>query len=94
MLDDFFWRVSLGNRYSSGVEGKIAQDINKIDQIINSSLPKYEWSIDITQQFLMHLSVWSKNAIGDQSNVVRVFPLYIPHFHCDRPAQPLPKQPV
>lgn len=57
MLDDFFWRVSLGNRYSSGVEGKIAQDINKIDQIINSSLPKYEWSIDISPQFLMHPSI-------------------------------------
>lgn len=48
MLDDFFWRASLGNRYSSAVEGKLAQDVGKIDKIIAGELPKYEWAIDIS----------------------------------------------
>lgn len=56
-LDDFFWRVSLGNRYSSAVEGKLAQDINKIKKIINDELPKYEWSIDYSKQYLKQSSV-------------------------------------
>jgi len=33
-LQDFFWRVSLGTRYSFAVEGKLAQDIKKIDLIV------------------------------------------------------------
>ncbi|HFK5554666.1 DUF262 domain-containing protein [Elizabethkingia anophelis] len=45
-LQDFFWRVSLATRYSSGVEGKIAQDIKRIDKILNEELPYYDWTID------------------------------------------------
>lgn len=56
MLDDFFWRVSLGNRYSSGVESKLAQDVSKIDKIINGELPKYEWGIDVTPESLLEAS--------------------------------------
>lgn len=51
-LEDFFWRVSLGYRYSSAVESKLANDIEKIDKIINNELPKYEWSIDISPENL------------------------------------------
>lgn len=51
-LEDFFWRVSLGFRYSSGVENKLAQDIEKIDTIINDQLPKYEWSININEEYI------------------------------------------
>ena len=56
MLDDFFWRVSLGNRYSSGVESKLAQDVSKIEKIVKGKLPKYEWSIDVTPETLMSVS--------------------------------------
>jgi hypothetical protein len=49
-LEDFFWRCSLGYRYSSGTENKLAQDAEKIIKIINNELPKYEWSIDISAQ--------------------------------------------
>ncbi len=51
-LEDFFWRASLGFRYSSGVESKLAQDIEKIDKIINDELPKYEWSVNIDEEFI------------------------------------------
>jgi hypothetical protein len=57
MLDDFFWRVSLGNRYSSGVESKLAQDVGKIDRIIEGELPAYEWAIDISPETLMSQSM-------------------------------------
>jgi len=49
-LEDFFWRCSLGYRYSSGTENKLAQDAEKIIKIVNNELPKYEWSIDISEQ--------------------------------------------
>ena len=51
-LQDFFWRVSLTGRYSSGVEGKLAQDIKRIDLILEDKLPKYEWSVNVTTDFI------------------------------------------
>jgi hypothetical protein len=34
-LRDFFWRCSLGGRYSVSVESKLAQDIGRIDAILS-----------------------------------------------------------
>jgi len=51
-LEDFFWRASLGFRYSSGVEGKLAQDIEKIDLIISGNLPIYEWALTVDDKFV------------------------------------------
>lgn len=51
-LEDFFWRTSLGFRYSSGVESKLAQDIGKMDKIIADKLPKYEWAVNVDQEFV------------------------------------------
>jgi hypothetical protein len=51
-LEDYFWRSSLGFRYSSGVEGKLAQDISKIDKIIAGELPKYEWAVNVNTEFV------------------------------------------
>lgn len=51
-LEDFFWRCSLGQRYTSGVENKIANDLGKIDQILVGILPRYEWGIDVSPQFI------------------------------------------
>jgi hypothetical protein len=45
-LDDFFWRCSLAARYSSSVESKLAQDAARIDLILKSESPGYEWGID------------------------------------------------
>ncbi len=52
-LQDFFWRVSLSGRYSSGLESKISQDIKRIDQILQNELPKYDWPINISEKFLI-----------------------------------------
>ncbi|NLA52622.1 MAG: DUF262 domain-containing protein [Alcaligenaceae bacterium] len=51
-LQDFFWRCSLGARYSSSVESKLAQDVRKIDEILAGNLPKYDWGIDLSEDFL------------------------------------------
>lgn len=51
-LQDFFWRVSLGTRYTSGLEAKLAQDTRKIDLILKDELPRYDWAIDISPEFI------------------------------------------
>ena len=40
-LEEFFWRMSLSYRYSSSSESKLAQDIKRIDEIINGNRPNY-----------------------------------------------------
>lgn len=52
-LQDFFWRCSLSGRYSSAVESKLAQDIKRIDDIIDENLPSYDWSIDTSADFII-----------------------------------------
>jgi hypothetical protein len=51
-LEDFFWRVALGGRYSQSVESRLAQDILKIEKIIRGQLPKYEWAVDTSPKFV------------------------------------------
>lgn len=51
-LEDFFWRASLGFRYSSGVESKLAQDIEKIEKIVKGEHPVYEWTVNITEEYV------------------------------------------
>jgi len=51
-LRDFFWRCSLGNRYSSAVESKLAQDVKRIDKIVSEELPSYDWAIDRSVKFI------------------------------------------
>ena len=41
-LEEFFWRISLSYRYSSSTESKLAQDIKRIDQILNGERPSYD----------------------------------------------------
>lgn len=41
-LEEFFWRISLSYRYSSATESKLAQDIKRIDTIIDNERPNYE----------------------------------------------------
>ena len=41
LLGQYFWTAALSQRYSSGVESKIAQDLKKIDDILNDITPTY-----------------------------------------------------
>lgn len=47
-LRDYFWRVCINSRFSSGLEGKIAQDIDRFDKILMGDLPTYDIGVDIS----------------------------------------------
>jgi hypothetical protein len=66
-LDDLFWRISLGNRYGSGLESKLIQDISKVDQILEGNLPKYEWSLDITPDNILKTAYFNKNSASTKA---------------------------
>ncbi len=51
-LHDFFWRVSLGGRYSYSVEARLAQDIKVIDEILAGHQPKYDYAVNPTKEFI------------------------------------------
>jgi hypothetical protein len=51
-LEDYFWRAAIGGRYSQSVESRLSQDILKIDAIIDGQLPKYEWAVDVSTDFI------------------------------------------
>lgn len=40
-LEEYFWRISLSYRYSSSTESKLAQDIKRMDQILDHQRPDY-----------------------------------------------------
>lgn len=52
-LQDYFWRCALSSRFSSSVETKIAQDVKRIDLILKGELPKYEWAVDFSEDFIL-----------------------------------------
>jgi len=41
LLEEFFWSVSLSFRYSSAAESKLAQDVRRIDMILEGERPEY-----------------------------------------------------
>ncbi|MDD5457738.1 MAG: DUF262 domain-containing protein [Candidatus Margulisbacteria bacterium] len=51
-LQDFFWRSSLSGRYSSSLESKLAQDIKRVDKILKDDLPRYDYAIDTSPEFI------------------------------------------
>lgn len=53
LLEDFFWRCGIGARYSSGLEGKLAQDSARIAQIVDGTAPKYDWPVSVEPGHLL-----------------------------------------
>ncbi len=41
LLGQYFWWASLSNRYSSALENKVAQDLERVNQILASNQPSY-----------------------------------------------------
>jgi len=60
-LQDLFWRISLTERYSSGTEAKLAQDIKRVDTILEDKLPEYNYSpyAEITPEGIEQNGVFS-----------------------------------
>ena len=65
-LRDFFWRVSLGGRYSHTLESRLAQDIEKIDEILAGNLPLYESPINTTASF-----IWDNGWFGTGRSYIK-----------------------
>lgn len=51
-LQDLFWRVSLGGRYSYSLEARLAQDIKRVDEILDGKLPDYDYPVDTSATFV------------------------------------------
>lgn len=52
LLQEFFWRVGLGERYSGSLDTKLAQDIKRMDVIIDGKRPVYDWDVDTSVEYL------------------------------------------
>ncbi len=61
LLEDFFWRCSLGRRYSVSVESRLAQDRYRIDSILEGKSPEYDWGVDVSPEFLIQNGLFSPN---------------------------------
>ncbi|BBX66582.1 GmrSD restriction endonuclease domain-containing protein [Mycolicibacterium psychrotolerans] len=53
LLTDFFWRCSLGGRYSASFESRVTADLTKINQILKGRSPDYDWPTRIDSEFLI-----------------------------------------
>lgn len=52
-LQDFFWRISLSERYSNALDTRITQDLKRIDAILRNELPAYDFEVHITPERLI-----------------------------------------
>ncbi len=52
LLQDFFWRVGIGERYSGSLDSRVGQDIKKMDVILQGRQPKYDWEVDPSAEFI------------------------------------------
>jgi hypothetical protein len=51
-LQDLFWRVSLGSRFSFSLESRIAQELKRVDVILKGKLPRYDYPVNTGPAFL------------------------------------------
>lgn len=52
LLADFFWRCSIGGRYSSSLESRLASDLGRIDSILQGQAASYDWPAHVDAEFL------------------------------------------
>lgn len=53
LLTDFFWRCSLGGRYSASFESRVTADLAKVDMILEGAAPEYDWPTQVDHEFLL-----------------------------------------
>lgn len=74
-LVDFFWRISLSERYSSAVETKLSQDIKRIEKILKGEQPKYDFQVDVSVDAIIQNGWFSVN----RSYIKAILCLYAYH---------------
>lgn len=58
-LQDLFWRVSLGGYYSQSLESRLAQDVRRIDAILEGRIPDYDYPVDTRKEFILENGVFN-----------------------------------
>ena len=58
-LKDLFWRTSLAGHYSQALDTKLAQDIGRVDSILKGRLPRYDYPVDPTPEFIVQNGYFS-----------------------------------
>jgi hypothetical protein len=53
-LQQLFWRVGLGERYSRSLDTRLGQDIKRIEAILKGRTPKYDWEVDTSPDYIRH----------------------------------------
>jgi hypothetical protein len=48
MLQSFFWRVGLGERYAHASDTNLNQDIKRMEIIVDGKEPTYDWHVDFS----------------------------------------------
>ena len=64
-LQEFFWRMSLSSRYSSSTESRLAQDIRRINRILDNERPDYsdiKGNLDYSPQSLIDTNFSTGNS--------------------------------
>lgn len=82
LLEDFFWRCALGARYSSSVESKLAQDVRRIDRILTGESPDYDWSVDVSPDFLLE-NGWFNAGRGSIKAILCLYAYQLPKSFSD-----------
>ncbi|MHA1381065.1 MAG: GmrSD restriction endonuclease domain-containing protein [Candidatus Helarchaeota archaeon] len=58
-LKDFFWRCAISERYTAGQESKLAQDIDRINDILDGKQPKYNWTVNFSPEYIKDFGYFS-----------------------------------
>lgn len=82
LLEDFFWRCALGARYSSSVESKLAQDVRRIDRVLKCKSPDYDWSVDVSPEFLIE-NGWFNAGRGSIKAILCLYAYQLPKSFSD-----------
>lgn len=51
-LQDLFWRISLGGRFSFSLESRLAQELKRVDIILKGKLPAYDYPVNTSSEFV------------------------------------------
>lgn len=81
-LQDFFWRASLSERYSSGVESKLGQDLKRIEQILDGKLPSYDYDINVSPERIIEQGGFSTGRSFIKA-ILALFACYEPQSFAD-----------
>ena len=61
-LENLFWQCSLGNRYDAAIDGRLTQDIKRVDEILKNKSPDYDWETNFSTNRLIEDAEFNPNS--------------------------------